>query len=210
MHYLFPRVAVAILTCVVGLTAHSATNRLVDYLWPDVEISTRLVGPIGHKEKNSQEYAGQSSSKKLIIRSFKNPPVEIVSIKLNGRTLKSNDSFSPSSDWTSNLEVTVKNVSEQIVTGVEVSLYAEKVDAADVATFNTDLTFGAPRSFTPVFLPPDGMAVLSHTFTHGDIFDFDYASIVVQRVYTKNDNTFIWSAGRMLRRSPDGHSYYPE
>jgi hypothetical protein len=153
--------------------------------------------------------AGQSTSKKLTVVSFKSPPVEILRIKLNGKILKPNDSFTPTSDWTSNLEVTVKNVSEQPVSCVQVLLYSDKVDAAEVMTFNTDFTFGAPKSDVPVFIQPNETVVLSHTWTYGDIFDFSSASIVVQYVYWNNDETTYWGAGRILHKGQDGN-YYAE
>jgi hypothetical protein len=151
--------------------------------------------------------SGQTTSQKLSIRNAVNAPVEVVKVKINGGQLSPGDKIAPTLNWPSKLEVTVKNITEEPVSYVEVAVFSDRDNTLGVRAFNSFLTFGATKSYTPVFLQPNETVVLTHTFTAGDVFDFSEAQLELRSVYWNNDDSYFWHLGSKLRRRSDGDGY---
>ncbi len=144
----------------------------------------------------------QSVTKHIELANFPNPPVEILSVKLGNKLLDNEEKFVATADWTSKLEVTVKNVSERPVSFIEIFLYTPGDTDEAMAVFNAFLEF---KSGNGVDAAPPGQNVkLKHRSAHGNILDSRPARIQINRVEWENDPVNVWLGGEMWIRSPDG------
>lgn len=146
--------------------------------------------------------SSQTVSKRIELANFPNPPVEILSVKLGNKELDNEELFVPTPDWTSKLEVTVKNVSTRPVSFVAIYLYAPGDTDDAEATFGTTLEFWAHDGVAPI--QPGENAKLKHTFTHGNILDSGPARIQVDKVEWENDPVNVWMGGKMWIIGPNG------
>ena len=86
---------------------------------------------------------------------LKQPPVEIVEMKLDNQKISSNVSFAASDDWLRRLSVTVRNVSQKKVVLIRLNLEFPG-DARGNSTFrNINITGGQMFRFSPQFARTD-------------------------------------------------------
>ncbi|MGI8734822.1 MAG: hypothetical protein ACR2LM_16130 [Pyrinomonadaceae bacterium] len=152
----------------------------------------------------------QGHTKTLTVGHFKNEPVEVVSIKLCGATVTPGTAFTIGDDWTKDLEITIKNVSEQPVSYVNVLLYTPADEGSNQMISNSDYEFGSRPDFDgPVsLLQPNETAKLVHRFTHGNTRHPQPAQILFQQVFWNNDKWLMWDAGKLMRRVSEDEMIY--
>ena len=152
----------------------------------------------------------EGASKSLTIGHFKDEPVEVVSIRLGGRTLVPGDLFTPTEGWTKGLEITIKNVSERPVSYVTVALLTSAPPGTSDSISSSEYRFGShPDSDSePTFLQPQETARLAHEFTLGNATDPRPAQILIQTVFWDNDNSRMWGTGKILRRKSESEPVY--
>lgn len=172
--------------------------------------------------------SSQGKERAVKIETFKNQPVDIVEVKVKGAAIERDRKFSADSDWLNGMTVTIKNVSDEPVVYVTVSVGAhyEKDgvrkrtnDGRDyVATI--DLGYGVrphlpgepPRSHSAVPLMPGQTADLMFSEIQRDELYWllrDYSTDIpelklgVDHVawYGKDDK--MWIRGRMHRLDPN-------
>src|SRR5882724_8164396 len=68
--------------------------------------------------------SGQGKERTVKIETFKDQPVEIVAVKVKGAPVKPDQKFAGDSDWLNGMTVTIKNVSDEPVVYVTVSVGA--------------------------------------------------------------------------------------
>lgn len=147
--------------------------------------------------------AVSAQQRKITINHFKDEPVEIVSVKLDGLAIQPDRSFQTSAGWTGRLEIKIKNVSEYPVSSVEVSLSIESRSEQHKAATNSNYYFGnLPCGDKIELLQPGQTATLKHAGTFGDANYSGVAELALQSVVWNNDDSLIWTGGRILRRRP--------
>ena len=162
--------------------------------------------------KQARAYSPQEV-KSLTIGHFKDEPVEVVSVKLRGKSLSlavGGDVFAPTEDWTEHLEIAIKNVTEQPVSYVRVDLLTLAPAGSKDSISNSEFTFGnhPDSGDAPVFLQPDQTATLVHRGTHGTPADPRPAQILIQDVFWNNDNKVMWNAGKLVYRVSEKEPIY--
>lgn len=93
----------------------------------------------------------QGHTKTLTVGHFKHEPVEVVSTKLCGATVTPRTAFTIGDDWTKDLEITIKNVSEQPVSYVNVLLYTPADEGSNQMISNSDYGLAAGLILTDRF-----------------------------------------------------------
>jgi hypothetical protein len=143
-------------------------------------------------------------------------PVEIVSIKLNGRDVNPGEKIKGDDDWLQGLSFTVKNISEKPIAYVAISLRFEQPKRIVGFTLGYGVYYpgGEPRSGTsPLPLQPNQTVDLTLTKERYPNFlqilrlgemprSFDVVPYLVERVSFEDDPNIIWEGGYLKRRNP--------
>jgi len=141
-------------------------------------------------------------------------PVEILSIKLNGKEIKPGEKIKGDDDWLQGLSFTVKNISGKPIAYVSTGLKFVRPDRIVVFILNygVDYSRGEPRSgSSPLPIPPDQTVDLTLTKERYPNFlyvlkagevprSFDLVSYYVERVSFEEDPYIIWEGGYLKRR----------
>jgi hypothetical protein len=143
-------------------------------------------------------------------------PVEIVSIKLNGREVNPGEKIKGDDDWLRGLSFTVKNISEKPIAYVAISLRFEQPKRIVGFTLSYGVYYpgGEPRSGTsPLPLQPNQTVDLTLTKERYPNFlqilrlgemprSFDVVPYLLERVSFEDDPNIIWEGGYLKRRNP--------
>jgi hypothetical protein len=143
-------------------------------------------------------------------------PIEIVSIKLNGRDVKPGEKIRGNDDWLQGLSFTLRNISNKPIAYVAMSLRFEqpKRIVGIVLPYGVDYSRGEPRSGTsPLPIQPNETVELAFTSERYANFlkilrttemprSFDVVPYLVERVSFEDDFNVIWEGGYLKRRSP--------
>lgn len=146
-------------------------------------------------------------------------PVEILSIKLNGKDVAPGEKVKGDDDWLKGVCFTVKNISDKPIAYVAMGLYFEppKGPARSVGFFlsyGVDYSRGLPRSgSSPLPIQPGQTVDLVLTdelypnFLHilssgGMPRSFQVVPYYVDRVSFEDDPDVIWEGGYLKRRNP--------
>ena len=141
-------------------------------------------------------------------------PVEVVSLKLNGREVRPGEKVRGDDDWLQGVAFTLKNISEKPIAYVEVGLQFPQPRGFVAYTLNygVDLSRGEHRrESSPPAVAPGETAELTLTKEKYPGFrrildlggangSFDTASYYVGRVCFEGEPDIIWSAGTLKRR----------
>ena len=152
----------------------------------------------------------QGPSKVMKVGHWKDEPAEIVSVKLRGRTLNHGDSLDPYPNWTKDLEITVRNVSDRPISYASVELSTSNDSGSDAIAL-TLYSFGSIPGGDGVvqYLKPNETALLTYQWTTGNPLDPRPADIDLRVVFWNNDKMVQWRAGRLLYFIGDGR-YVPK
>lgn len=171
--------------------------------------------------------AGQNKQRVVWLKTYRDQPVEIVSVRINGVQIAPNQKFNADGDWLNGMTITVKNVFDKSVVFVSVLVgaYYEKDgtrmkrDGQD-AQGGTDLFYGRPPlgfdapglPYIRPLLPGDTVDITMSEESRGELdsliresnasTDFSELSVRVHDVYFEGDSDTKWSTWRMLRRDP--------
>jgi hypothetical protein len=146
-------------------------------------------------------------------------PVEIVTIKLNGKEMMLGEKIKGDDDWLKGVSFTVKNISGKPIAYVAVGLRFEPPPGAArlvvfTLSYGVDNSRGVPRSgSSPMPLQPDQTVDLVLTDERYPNFlqilsmggmprGFDVVPYYVERVSFEDDPNIIWEGGYLKRKNP--------
>lgn len=146
-------------------------------------------------------------------------PVEIVSIKLNGKDVAAGERIKGDDDWLKGVSFTVKNISEKPIAYVAVGLRFEPPPGAArlvvfTLSYGVDYSRGEPRGgSSPLPIQPDQTVDLVLTEQRYPNFlqilslggmprSFDVVPYYVERVSFEDDPNIIWEGGYLKRKNP--------
>ena len=142
-------------------------------------------------------------------------PVEIASIKLNGKDIVPGQKFKGDDDWLKGISFTLKNVSDQPISYVNVGFKFPLPNGFVVViglTYGIDSSYGEiRRSPSPASIQPGQSVELVLTKQRWDSFlnvlaqanaprSFDTAPFYVERVSFEDQPDVIWQGGYLKRR----------
>lgn len=144
-------------------------------------------------------------------------PLEITSVKLNGKDVQPGEKIKGDDDWLRGLTFTLKNVSARPIAYVEVALRFPQPQGfvAYVLSYGVDLSRGDHRvESSPPAIQPGGTVDLVLTKEKypgflrilalgGAARSFDTAPYYIERVCFEGEPDMIWSAGMLKRRDPN-------
>ncbi len=148
-------------------------------------------------------------------------PVEIVSMKVNGKEIQAGEKISGNDDWLRGLTFTLKNISDKPISYISMGLRVDR--PTRLLVYNLDFGFdpssGAYRSQSPRrILPGESMDLVLTKDKYGVFLNmldvgefsrsFDVAQYYVQRVRFENEMDVIWEGGNLKRRDPNESSKF--
>lgn len=168
--------------------------------------------------------AQQTKQRVILLKPYKDQPVEIVAVKVKGAFIKPKQKFDGDGDWLNGMEIKLKNVSDRPVAYASVLVGAEYAKRdGDPVNAGTVLHYGAqsppqgqtyPAGFTkPAPLLPGATVNLvladkardqlqSHLTLNNASTDITELNLRVYVVFFEGDSDTKWSMGGMLRRNP--------
>ena len=146
-------------------------------------------------------------------------PVEIVSIKLNGREVAAGEKIIGNDDWLKGASFTVRNISNKPIALITLILRFEPTEGPIRVvgfglSYGVDYSRGEPRGgSSPLPILPDQTVDLVLTeqrypnylqiLSVGGIkLGFDKVRYYVERVCFEDDTNIIWEGGYLKRRDP--------
>lgn len=144
-------------------------------------------------------------------------PVEVVSVKLNGREVRPGEKIQGDDDWLRGVSFTLRNVSDKPLAYASVALQFARLHGyvAYVLSYGVDLSRGEHRrDSSPPAIEPDRTVDLVLTQEKYAGFlrilevgeaarSFDAAPYYVDRVCFEGEPDIIWAAGMLKRRDPN-------
>jgi hypothetical protein len=145
-------------------------------------------------------------------------PVEIVSIKLNGKNISPEEKIKGDDDWLKGVSFTVKNISDKPIAYVAIALYFKPPNGPArsigfILSYGVDYSRGLPRSgSSPLPIQPGQTVDLVltderypnflHILSLGEMprnFEVPY---YVDRISFEDDPNIIWEGGYLKRKNP--------
>jgi hypothetical protein len=144
-------------------------------------------------------------------------PIEIVSIRLNGKEVQPGEKIKGNDDWLKGVSFTVKNVSDKPIAYVEIGLQFPQPNGfvAYSLNYGIDLSRDTPRrESSPPAIQPGEKLDLVLTKERYQVFlnvlarggassTFEVAPYYVDKVCFDNEPDVIWQAGNLKRRDPN-------
>lgn len=141
-------------------------------------------------------------------------PVEIVSIKLDGKEVQPGEKIRGDDDWLQGLSFTLKNISDKPISYVAVGLPFKRPKGVVVFTlsYGVDFSRGEPRrgSSPPTIQSGQTVDLVLTRERYPNFLDilalggasrsFDFAQYFVERVCFEDDPDVIWEGGYLKRR----------
>ena len=147
-------------------------------------------------------------------------PVDIIGIKVKGKTIEPNRSFLAEDDWLNGLTFTIKNVSDKSISYVDVELYFPTPSGSRVEYALFELRYGfepvvpnrssavnKPKSLLPgetldlSLSEAEVQGVVSILLAHAGISNnVENITYCVGKVFFEDDEDTMWRRGRLLRR----------
>jgi hypothetical protein len=176
------------------------------------------------------EPQGKQRMRMMRLEIYRDQPVEITSIKVEGVPIESKRKFTAGSDWLNDLTITLKNVYDKPVAYVNVLIgaYYERSDGTRIKRGGKDVQaatelhygFQPPRPgepdppyYVPPLLPGHSVDVAMTEKGRNEIYsmlregkastDVTEISVRVYSVFLEGDSETNWSAGKWLRRDPN-------
>lgn len=143
-------------------------------------------------------------------------PVEILSIKLNGRDVQPGEKIQGDDDWLRGLSFTLKNISDKPIAYIDVGLLFPQPKGVVVYSLNYGVDF--PRgdrrgeSSPPAIQPGEtlNLVLTKERYTSfrrvlalgGAASSFDTATYYIGRISFEDEPDVIWEGGNLKRRDP--------
>jgi hypothetical protein len=141
-------------------------------------------------------------------------PVEILSIKLNGKEIQPGEKITGDDDWLQGLSFTMKNISDKPIAYMEVGLKFSRPGAFVVYSLNYGVDYSrgeSRRESSPPAIQPGQTLNLVLTKEKYPIFlsvlaqggasrSSDTVSYSLNRVSFEGESDVIWSGGNLMRR----------
>lgn len=172
--------------------------------------------------------SARQSQRRVEILPHRDPPVEIVAVRVKGVPISPKTRFAGDSDWLNGMTVSLKNISGKSVAyiSVLVSAYHErdgrriKLNGEDVQA-GIELKYGAmpvrpdepAPPYSPPLLPDETVDVVLSERSRDELYslltsrdastDIEELTITVYAVSFEGDSETRWGNGIMLRRDPN-------
>lgn len=144
-------------------------------------------------------------------------PLEVTSVKLNGREVQPGEKIRGDDDWLQGLTFTLKNISAKRISYVEVALRFPRPQGfvAYILSYGVDLSRGDHRkaSSPPAIRPGEAvnLALTKEKYPGflrilalgGAARSFDTAPYYIERVCFEGEPDVIWAGGMLKRRDPN-------
>jgi hypothetical protein len=144
-------------------------------------------------------------------------PVEIVSIKLNGKDVQPGEKIKGNDDWLKGLSFTLKNVSDKPIAYIDVGLQFPQPRGFVVYSLNYGVDFSRGEARTessPPAIQPGESLDLVLTNERYQVFlnildqggassSFETAPYFIEKVCFANEPDVIWQGGFLKRRDPN-------
>lgn len=144
-------------------------------------------------------------------------PVEIVSIKLNGKDVRPGEKIEGDDNWLQGLSFTLRNVSDKPIAYVSIALQFPQPRGyvAYSLNYGVDFSRGEPRrEYSPPPIQPGETLSLVLTKEKYQSFlrilaqggassSFDTAPYYIERICFESDPDIIWEGGNLKRRDPN-------
>lgn len=144
-------------------------------------------------------------------------PVEIISMKLNGKEVKPGEKIKGDDDWLKGLSFTLKNISDRPIAYVDIGIRFPHSRGFVVYSLNygVDYSRGEPRrTYSPPAIQPGETLELVLTKEKYSVFlnilaqggasrSFDNAPYYVERICFEDETDVIWEGGYLKRRDPN-------
>lgn len=151
-------------------------------------------------------------------------PVEILSVKLNGKGIEPDDKIRADEDWLRGLSFTLKNVSDKPIAYVAITLqFSYPEDSArpervvgyflsyglDITSERPSLWKNAPGAIQPgkivnLVLSNEKYPVFLNVLGQGGMTpDVSTAKYYVHSVAFENEPDIVWQGGNLMRRDPN-------
>ena len=144
-------------------------------------------------------------------------PVEIVSVRLNGKDVLPGEKIKGNDDWLQGVSFTLKNISDKPIAYVDIGLRFPQPNGFVVYSLNygVDLSRGETRrESSPPAIQPGQSLELALTKERYQVFlnilaqggassSFDTAAFYIERVCFENEPDVIWEGGNLKGRDPN-------
>jgi hypothetical protein len=143
-------------------------------------------------------------------------PVEILSIKLNGKIVQPGEKIQGDDEWLQGLSFTLKNISDKPIAYIDVGLRFPQPQGfvVYILAYGVDFSRGEQRrESSPAAIQPGETLDLALTKEKYPMFQrilalggasrsFDTAPYFVDRICFENEPDVIWEGGMLKRRDP--------
>jgi hypothetical protein len=144
-------------------------------------------------------------------------PIEIVSIKLNGKEVQPGEKIEADDDWLLGLSFTLKNISDKPIAFIEIGLRFPQPNGFVVYSLNygVDFSRGEPRreGSPPAIEPGEtfNLALSKEKYPGfqrilalgGASKSFDSVPYHIARICFEGESDIIWEGGNLKRRDPN-------
>ena len=170
--------------------------------------------------------AQQTNQRIVILRAYKDQPVEIVSVKVKGVPIAPKRKFTVDGEWLNHITITAKNVFDKPIAYLSVLVGAPYEKDGKQISAGVELQYGAapadpggPASpYRPPLLPGESVVLVfseslrdqlrSILISDNTSTDVSEISIRLYEIYFQGDNNTKWSTGTMLRRDPNDSRHW--
>jgi hypothetical protein len=122
----------------------------------------------------SVKTAGQTKERKVKSRSWRNEPIEVISIRGNGEEINLGQAKLANDDWLRNLTITIKNISKKEISFVDLELHFLRSDGSTEQPITAfPMAFGTP----PLKANPDAPTLTSGNTWQTVLSTEEYANL---------------------------------
>lgn len=146
-------------------------------------------------------------------------PIEILSIKLNGKEVQPGEKIKGDDNWLRGLSFTLKNISDKPIAYIDIGLRFPHPRGFVVYSLNYGVDYSrgeSRREYSPPPIQPGETLNLVLTRERYKVFQsilaqggasssFDTAPYYIERICFENEPDVIWAGGNLLRR--DSHEF---
>jgi hypothetical protein len=142
-------------------------------------------------------------------------PVEIISIRLNGKDVQPGEKIKAGDDWLQGLSFTLKNISDKPIAYVDIGLQFPNPRGFVTYSLNYGVDYSrgeSRRAYSPPAIEPGKTLDLVLTKEKYSVFQrllaqtgasssFDTAPYFISRISFEGEPDIIWEGGRLKRRN---------
>lgn len=160
----------------------------------------------------------QTNQRVVTLKTYKDPPVEIVDVKVKDVPISPKHKFTADGEWLNHMTITAKNVYDKPIAYLSVLIGAPYEKDGKRISAGIELRYGAAPAntgdpsppYTPPLLPGESVVLEFSESLHDQLrsilrsenasTNVEEVSIRVYEVFFQGDGNTKWSTGTMLRR----------